>query len=334
MATRRNRHIHGPDGEMSRRVVFLTVGTCMAVTVGVTSLGGTAGAARTARLGASAVGGLVAAARVVPNVKIATPGPAYTPASVTGKVVGTKACGRGGGEFSFCRQHHERVPARWSSHPPMAGGTFGPPIPPGQALGVCVKRKGSTDPRSRWPATPTPRSASRSGRSGPVPENPGAPSRPRGCVVSVDRLSPLDASFLHVEDSVSHMHIGSVAVLEGPSIPPSRTVVDRIESKLPLVPWYRQVGAVRPLRKPGPAGVGGRDPHFNIDYHLPPHRSLRPPRGARTNCGSWSAGSCPSPSTGPGRCGRYGWSRASTAASGPCCPRRTTPWWTASPAPT
>ena len=32
----------------------------------------------------------------------------------------------------------------------------------------------------------------------------------------MDRMSPLDASFLHVEDAVSHMHIGSVAVFEGP----------------------------------------------------------------------------------------------------------------------
>ena len=32
----------------------------------------------------------------------------------------------------------------------------------------------------------------------------------------MDRMSPLDASFLHIEDAVSHMHIGSVAVFEGP----------------------------------------------------------------------------------------------------------------------
>ena len=32
----------------------------------------------------------------------------------------------------------------------------------------------------------------------------------------MDRLSPLDASFLHIEDDVSHMHIGSVGIFEGP----------------------------------------------------------------------------------------------------------------------
>lgn len=31
----------------------------------------------------------------------------------------------------------------------------------------------------------------------------------------MDRMSPLDASFLHIENAVSHMHIGSVAIFEG-----------------------------------------------------------------------------------------------------------------------
>ena len=34
--------------------------------------------------------------------------------------------------------------------------------------------------------------------------------------MSADRMSPLDATFLHAEDRVSHMHIGSVGILEGP----------------------------------------------------------------------------------------------------------------------
>ena len=32
----------------------------------------------------------------------------------------------------------------------------------------------------------------------------------------MDRLSPLDASFLHIEDDVNHMHIGSIGIFEGP----------------------------------------------------------------------------------------------------------------------
>lgn len=33
-------------------------------------------------------------------------------------------------------------------------------------------------------------------------------------------MSPLDASFLHIEDGIAHMHIGSLGILEGP--PPRR----------------------------------------------------------------------------------------------------------------
>jgi len=94
--------------------------------------------------------------------------------------------------------------------------------------------------------------------------------------VSVDRLSPLDALFLHVEDSVSHMHIASVAVLEGPP-PPFRDVVARVRSKLPLVPRYRQIVRFVPFDLGRPVWVD--DPHFNIDYHLR-HTALPAP-GAR-----------------------------------------------------
>jgi WS/DGAT/MGAT family acyltransferase len=80
-----------------------------------------------------------------------------------------------------------------------------------------------------------------------------------------DRLSALDASFLDLEDSVSHMHIGSVGIFEGPP-PPHDQLVRKIEGKLPHVPRYRQV--VR--RVPGDLGrpVWIDDPHFNIEYHV------------------------------------------------------------------
>jgi WS/DGAT/MGAT family acyltransferase len=88
-------------------------------------------------------------------------------------------------------------------------------------------------------------------------------------------LSPLDASFLHVEDSVSHMHIASVAVLEGP-VPPFANVVARVRSKLPLVPRYRQIVRFVPLDLGRPVWVD--DPHFSIDYHLR-HTALPAPGG-------------------------------------------------------
>jgi WS/DGAT/MGAT family acyltransferase len=90
-----------------------------------------------------------------------------------------------------------------------------------------------------------------------------------------DRLSPLDASFLHVEDSVSHMHIGSVGIFEGPA-PRCEEFVDAVSGKLPRVPRYRQL--VR--RVPGDLGrpLWVDDPHFNIEYHVR-HTALPAPGG-------------------------------------------------------
>jgi diacylglycerol O-acyltransferase / wax synthase len=90
-----------------------------------------------------------------------------------------------------------------------------------------------------------------------------------------DRLTPLDASFLHVEDSVSHMHIGSVGIFEGPA-PRYDDFVAAVGGKLPGVPRYRQV--VR--RVPGDLGrpVWVDDPHFNIEYHVR-HSALPAPGG-------------------------------------------------------
>jgi diacylglycerol O-acyltransferase len=93
--------------------------------------------------------------------------------------------------------------------------------------------------------------------------------------VSFDRLSPLDASFLHVEDDVSHMHIAAIGIFEGPP-PRYRDVVDMVRGKLPLVPRYRQVVRFVPLDLGRPVWVD--DQHFNIDYHLR-HTALPAPGG-------------------------------------------------------
>ncbi|HEX2736832.1 MAG TPA: wax ester/triacylglycerol synthase domain-containing protein, partial [Acidimicrobiia bacterium] len=55
----------------------------------------------------------------------------------------------------------------------------------------------------------------------------------------MERLSALDATFLAVEDAVDHMHIASVAILEGPA-PTARQLADIVTTKLRLVPRYRQ----------------------------------------------------------------------------------------------
>jgi diacylglycerol O-acyltransferase len=93
--------------------------------------------------------------------------------------------------------------------------------------------------------------------------------------VSTDRLSPLDASFLHLEDGVSHMHIGTVAIFEGPQ-PPFEDIVAMVEAKLALVPRYRQVVKFVPFELGRP--VWADDPHFNLEYHLR-HTALPAPGG-------------------------------------------------------
>jgi diacylglycerol O-acyltransferase / wax synthase len=93
--------------------------------------------------------------------------------------------------------------------------------------------------------------------------------------MSPDRLSPLDASFLHIEDHVSHMHIASVAIFEGPP-PPFGDIVAMVDAKLDLVPRYRQKVRFVPFELGRPVWVD--DPHFNLEYHLR-HTALPSPGG-------------------------------------------------------
>jgi WS/DGAT/MGAT family acyltransferase len=81
----------------------------------------------------------------------------------------------------------------------------------------------------------------------------------------VQRLSSQDASFLHLEDAVSHMHIGSIAILEGPP-PPYDELAEHVRCKLPEVPRYRQKARFPPLALGRPVWVD--DAHFNLGYHL------------------------------------------------------------------
>jgi WS/DGAT/MGAT family acyltransferase len=80
-----------------------------------------------------------------------------------------------------------------------------------------------------------------------------------------DRLSPQDSWFLHLEDDVSHMHIGSVLIFEGPK-PDFADFLAMVRGKLPLVPRYRQIVRSVPLHLGRPVWVD--DPHFNIEYHI------------------------------------------------------------------
>ena len=91
----------------------------------------------------------------------------------------------------------------------------------------------------------------------------------------MDRMSPLDASFLHIENAANHMHIGSVGIFEGPA-PNYGDYADLVAGKLPLVPRYRQ--KVRFVRFDLGRPVWVDDSHFNLGYHLR-HTALPPPGG-------------------------------------------------------
>ena len=91
----------------------------------------------------------------------------------------------------------------------------------------------------------------------------------------MDRLSPLDASFLHLEDDVNHMHIGSVGIFEGPP-PAYGELTATVGGRLSLVPRYRQRVMPVPLSLGRPVWVD--DPHFNIEYHVR-HTALPAPGG-------------------------------------------------------
>jgi len=81
----------------------------------------------------------------------------------------------------------------------------------------------------------------------------------------MQRLSPLDASFLHMENGSSPMHIASTAIFEGPP-PAHHEILRMVSSKLPLVPRYRQTVRFVPLELGRPVWVD--DVHFNLDYHV------------------------------------------------------------------
>ena len=80
-----------------------------------------------------------------------------------------------------------------------------------------------------------------------------------------DRLTGLDASFLHLEDASAHMHVASVMVFEGDP-PPYEDLLESIEGRLHLVPRYRQRLAFVPLGQGRPRWVD--DPHLNLRYHV------------------------------------------------------------------
>ncbi len=81
----------------------------------------------------------------------------------------------------------------------------------------------------------------------------------------LDRLSSIDAGFLHQEDGGAHMHIGGLGVFAGPA-PTGEQFRTHLLSRLPLVPRYRQKIVPMPFGTGRP--VWAEDPAFAIGYHV------------------------------------------------------------------
>jgi diacylglycerol O-acyltransferase len=88
-------------------------------------------------------------------------------------------------------------------------------------------------------------------------------------------MSPMDSSFLHVENHVTPMHIGGVSLFEGPP-PAFEELKTMVAGKLDLVPRYRQKVRFVPLGAGSPVWID--DPHFSLDYHVR-HTAIPEPGG-------------------------------------------------------
>src|SRR5213076_3174415 len=83
--------------------------------------------------------------------------------------------------------------------------------------------------------------------------------------MTTDRLSPLDATFLHVEDAASHMHVACALVFDGEP-PRYEELLDHLAARLHLVPRYRQRLAEVPFGQGRPKWVD--DERFDLRFHV------------------------------------------------------------------
>jgi WS/DGAT/MGAT family acyltransferase len=92
-------------------------------------------------------------------------------------------------------------------------------------------------------------------------------------MTDMDRLSPLDTTWLLIERDVQQLHVGSALLFEGPAASYDEFAA-AIESRLDLVPRYRQ----RVLRVPLDLGrpVWADYPRFRIEDHVRQARLRRP----------------------------------------------------------
>jgi WS/DGAT/MGAT family acyltransferase len=81
----------------------------------------------------------------------------------------------------------------------------------------------------------------------------------------LDRLTAVDAGFLHQEGPASHMHIGALVRAEGPA-PAYEPFLDSIRARLHYVPRYRQRLVYPPASSGRP--LWADDPDFNLEFHV------------------------------------------------------------------
>ena len=87
--------------------------------------------------------------------------------------------------------------------------------------------------------------------------------------MTTERLTPLDVSFLDVETSSAHMHVGWAAVFDPPergTRPSFEQLRDHIERRLRRAPRYRQRLSPVPLGAGRPVWVD--DEHFDVGRHV------------------------------------------------------------------
>lgn len=83
-----------------------------------------------------------------------------------------------------------------------------------------------------------------------------------------DRLSSVDAAFLHMETATQIMHVGGLFLFDasGTDAFDFHRFLDLVRSRLHLVPRYRHKLAYAPLNLSNPIWVD--DPQFDISYHV------------------------------------------------------------------
>jgi WS/DGAT/MGAT family acyltransferase len=90
----------------------------------------------------------------------------------------------------------------------------------------------------------------------------------------LERLTALDAWFLHQESSTAHMHVGALTIFEGPPMAPEE-LMDHLRGRLHLVPRYRQKLSMPPLGTGRPLWVD--DQAFDLEDHV--YTAELPPPG-------------------------------------------------------